>query len=1078
MRELFNEIKKFPQRGFSCVRGLLMFVLLMISLPGFSQNITVKGTVTDAQTGETMIGLNVVIKGTLRGVITDLDGVYTIPNCPPDATLVFTYVGYEQLEIPVGGRTTVDAAIKPSSSMLDEVVVIGYGTVNRKNLMGSVTSVQGKDLARIPVASAAEAITGKMAGVQVLTTEGSPDAEVSIRIRGGGSITQSNSPLYIVDGTPVSSISDISPTSIQSMDVMKDASSTAIYGARGANGVIFITTKKAAEGKTRVSYGAYYGFKKVENRLNTISIPDYVKWQYEYAMLSDNLTNYEKVFGKYQDIDLFDGKTGTNWFDQIFGHIGTTFNQDLSINGGSDKFRFMFSYGGINSDEIMLNSSYKRDNLALKLDHNPNKRVAISFNFRYSDTKVLGAGGIDQGNATPTDARLRQAMIYPEIPLTSLGDYEDEEITSAMVNPIKSVYDNDKRLFKKRFSMGGSVSWDIIDNLQLKTEEGLEYYTTNNDNFYGLTTYYVKNTPATAYQKMPALETTESKYNTVRSTNTLNYDFKNILNNENHTVKLLLGQEVIITNSNTMFDQVWGFPTYFTAEDAYKLSSMGFTNSFTNTLNPDDKLLSFFGRFSYDYKNKYSFVATYRADGSSKFARGKRWGYFPSASVAWKLSEEEFMKSISSTVDLLKLRFSYGVAGNNNIPSNQIAQVFTSSTTTYINGATQIWSPSSVMANPDLKWESTYTRNLGLDFGLFRDRVNGSVEVYYNSTKDLLLNFPTSGTGYVSQYRNIGETENKGIELTINTVIIDKEKFGLNFGFNMSINKGKIVSLGTMKDFTQASSWASTEITADYMVAKGGRVGQMYGYKCDGRYEVSDFEGYDEATDTWTLKAGIPTDASIVGAVRPGTIKLKDLVGEDNNVTIDDCSVIGDFNPKNTGGFSFEGRLYDFDFSAVFSWSYGFDVYNANKVEFTTSRFQFTNMIDIMAEGKRWNNLDAATGEIVNDPATLEAMNANTTMWSPYMTRRLCTDWAVEDGSYLRLNTLSVGYNVPSDLLKRIYVQSLRLYATANNVFILTNYSGMDPEVSARRNNILTPGMDFSAYPKSRQIIFGVNLTF
>jgi hypothetical protein len=379
------------------------------------------------------------------------------------------------------------------------------------------------------------------------------------------------------------------------------------------------------------------------------------------------------------------------------------------------------------------------------------------------------------------------------------------------------------------------------------------------------------------------------------------------------------------------------------------------------------------------------------------------------------------------------------------------------------------------MANPDLKWETTYTRNLGLDFGLFKSRISGNVELYYNTTKDLLINFPVSGTGYNTQYRNMGETENKGLEIALDGVIIEKENFELNAGFNIGFNKNKIVSLGTMNDFGQATGWASTEIGNDYWIAKGGSVGVMYGYQSDGRYEVSDFD-YNAGTDTWTLKEGIADATAVVGTLRPGMMKLKDITG-DHLITIADCSVIGNANPKHTGGFNINANFYGFDLAAVFSWSYGNDIYNANKVEYTTGRYQFRNMIDIMADGKRWTNVDA-NGNLVNDPETLAAMNANTFMWSPYMSRHVFSDWAVEDGSYLRLNTLSFGYTIPPKLVKRAYLQNLRVYVSGYNVFKLTNYSGFDPEVSSRRNTVLTPGLDYSAYPKSRQLLFGLNLTF
>ncbi len=1084
MCKLTNKIKKVPGRGNPCLRVLLIFALFMVSLPGFSQNITVKGKVTDSQTGETMIGLNVIIKGTIRGVVTDIDGIYTMPDCPPDAVLIFSYVGYEPLEVPVEGRTTVDASIHPSSSLLDEVVVIGYGTVSRKDITGSVSSVKGQDLAQVPVSTAAEALTGKMAGVQVVTTEGSPDAEVMIRVRGGGSITQDNAPLYIVDGFPVNSITDIPSSEIQSIDVLKDASSTAIYGARGANGVIIITTKSGEKGVTKVTYNAYYGFKKAANHLNTLGVADYVKWQYEYALLSENLERYEKIFGKYQDIDLFDNQPSTNWYDQIFGYVGTTLNHDLSITGGSEKLRYAFSYAGLRTDEIMLNSSYKRDNFSLKLNHNPNEKVELAFSMRYSDTQIFGAGGTDQSNATPSDARLNNAMVYFPIPFTSIGDFEDEEVSTQLVYPFYNVRDNDRRQLRKRFNMGASFSWEIVKNLRFRTEAGLDYYIDNDDRYYGLTTYYVDNTPTSTYQKAPALESNEDKSRSLRNTNTLTYDLKGLLGNTDHSLKLLVGQEVIVTESNTLFNQVWGFPMFFTAKEAYRLTSLGFSNRYTDTYDPDNKMLSFFGRINYDYKGKYLLTGTFRADGSSKFMKGNQWGYFPSAALAWRISEEDFMKGISSTINNLKLRVSYGTAGNNNIPSNQIAQIFTSGSTSWINGVSTYWSPATRMANPDLKWETTYTRNVGLDFGLFKDRLSGSFEMYYNTTKDLLIEFITSGTGYNSQYRNMGETENRGLEIAINAVIIDKKDFAINVGFNIGFNKNKIVSIGTMDDFGVSTSWASTEIIGDYRIAKGGSVGQMYGYLSDGRYEVSDFDSYDEASDTWVLKAGVADASKIVGTIRPGSMKLKEIYDDPNStsddgyITSSDCTVIGNANPVHTGGFNINARYHGFDLSAVFSWSLGNDIYNANKIQYTTARYPFYNMIDVMTDGKRWTNLDEATGELVNDPATLATMNKNTTMWSPFMSRRILTDWAVEDGSYLRLNTISLGYTIPKEIVKKAYVQNMRLYVSAYNVFCLTNYSGFDPEVSSRRNTPLTPGVDYSAYPKSRQILFGLNLTF
>jgi len=426
----------------------------------------------------------------------------------------------------------------------------------------------------------------------------------------------------------------------------------------------------------------------------------------------------------------------------------------------------------------------------------------------------------------------------------------------------------------------------------------------------------------------------------------------------------------------------------------------------------------------------------------------------------------------------LKLRFSYGTAGNNNIPSGQMAQTFQSTSTTWINGYSSYWGPSKIMANPDLKWETTVTRNIGLDFTLFSNKLSGSLEAYLNTTTNLLINFPVSGTGYDTQYRNMGETQNKGLEATINWVVVDKKNFGLNFSGNISFNKNRINSLGLMKDFGASSNWASTEINNDYWVATGGSVGQMYGYKSDGRYEVSDFTEYNATTKKWILKDGVTDCSAVIGTIRPGSMKLKNLTQGDNVVTTDDRTIIGDANPIHTGGFTLNGRIYEFDISANFNWSYGNKIYNANKIEYTsTSKYQYRNMISTMADGVRWTNLNA-DGTLCNDPATLEALNATTSMWSPYMSRFVFSDWAVEDGSFLRLNTLSLGYTLPHNVLNTLKIERLRLYVTAYNVFCLTKYTGFDPEVSTRRQTSLTPGVDYSAYPKSRQIILGLNLNF
>lgn len=1064
------------------MRYVLLFFAAMISLSVSAQNVTVKGTVKD-NTGETVIGASVVEKGnTTNGAITDLDGNFTL-TVPSDATLVFSYIGMKTQEVAVKGRTILNITMDDDSQALEEVVVIGYGSVRRKDLTGSVATVDADVLTAVPVASATEALTGKMAGVQITTTEGSPDAEMKIRVRGGGSITGDNSPLFIVDGFPVESISDIPASEIEDITVLKDASSTAIYGSRGANGVILVTTKSGKEGKVSVSYNAYYSWKKIANTMDVLDPYDYAKWQYELALLKDDLTSYEQYFGKYEDMDMYQNIPYNDWQDLTFGRTGHTFNHNLNISGGTERIRYSFSYAHMNDKAIMEGSNYKRDNFSLKLNTKPTKNTTLDFSIRYSETDIRGGGANETSSTLDTDKRLKYSVIYTPIPLANLDESAgsaDDDLGN-LYHPITAIWDNDRMKERKTLNMNGSFGWEIFKNFKVKTEFGYDDYRNNDQRFWGTTTYYIKNTPAAANQGHPAIRINNLFRHRFRNTNTINYDFEKVLKNKDHSLNLLVGHEWIITKENELENEVHGFPDWISATEAWKLTNIQGTTPYNieNTLNPDDKLFSFFGRVNYNYKSKYLLTATFRADASSKFSEDNRWGFFPSAAVAWRISSESFMEGAKNWLDDLKLRFSYGTAGNNNIPSGQLVQVYNSNTTSWINGFNNYWAPSKTMANPDLKWETTITRNLGLDFTLFGGKLNGTIEAYLNTTKDLLINFPVSGTGYDTQYRNMGETQNKGIEATINWTIVNKKNWGISLNANIGFNKNEIKDLGIMQDFGQDTSWASSEIGQDFWIAKGGSVGEMLGYRSAGRYEVSDFVGYDAASETWILKEGVDDCTAVVGTLRPGMMKLKDLSG-DGVVTggYEDREIIGDANPVATGGFGINARAYGFDLSANFNFSIGNDVYNANKIEYTmTGKYQYRNMTTEMADGNRWTNLNP-DGTICNDPEQLAAMNANTTMWSPMTQRMVFSDWAVEDGSFLRLNTLTLGYTLPEALMNKVHIKNLRFYVTAYNVFCLTGYSGFDPEVSTALQTNLTPGVDYSAYPKSRQFVIGVNLNF
>lgn len=1057
---------------------LCSMLIFFIGLANAQQTKQVSGKVTDKITKESIPGVTITLKGTSTIVSTDEKGEFKI-NIPVSGTIILQakYLGYKLQEITVGTLSKVNFILENDIETLDEVVInIGYGTVRKKDLTGAVSSVSADVIAAAPVSSALEAIQGRVAGINISSTEGSPDAELTVRVRGGGSITQDNSPLYIVDGFPVGSISNIAPQDIESIDILKDASSTAIYGSRGANGVVLVTTKNSKDGKTAISYNTFAGTRKLANKLDVLSPLDYVTWQYERALLDKSLNDYTQYFGNYQDIDLYANTPFNDWQDIIFGRTGTTFNQNLSISGGGEKTRYSLSHSFVKDRAIMQLSNFERQNINFKLNHKLYKGLTLDFGLRYADTKTKGGGANEQNEKSSSDSRLRNAMIYPPFPVPGLTTTTETNDDFNLYSPLISISDNDQFIHRKTYNINGAISWDIIDNLKLRSEAGYDAFRNDQDRFYGTTTYYVRNAPAAENQNLPAIIFTNTNRNSFRNTNTLNYNFNKILGNK-HNLNLLLGQEFIKTEQTALTNVVHGFPKSFTFQETRVLSTQGKANTIDNNFSPDDKLMSFFSRINYDYQGKYLLSGTFRADGSSKFAPGNQWGYFPSVSGAWRVSQENFMNDTKSWLSDLKLRASYGTAGNNNIPAGQIAQTFQNSVTTWVNGFNNYWAASKIMANPDLKWETTFTRNIGLDFAILNGKVNGTVDAYLNKTKDLLIQFPVAGTGYDFQFRNLGSTQNKGLEFSVNWNAVRKANFDFSVSANINFNRNEVLSLGSVKNINGTSGWASTEINVDYLVQEGAPLGRIYGYKSAGRYEVSDFTGYNATAGTWTLKSGVVNAVDAIGTIRPGSMKIQDLSG-DGKIDLSDKTVIGNANPLNTGGFSLNSRIYNFDIGAYFNWSFGNDIYNANKIEYTsTSKYSSRNMIAEMASGNRWTNL-RADGTISNDPAELAAMNANTTLWSPYMKSFVLSDWAVEDGSFLRLSTITLGYTLPQSISNKIKMKKLRVYASGYNLWLLTNYTGFDPEVSTRRQTSLTPGVDYSAYPKSKSFVFGLNVNF
>ena len=1076
----------------SLAKKLFVSLLCLGTALSLSAQNVISGVVTD-ESGEPLIGAGVFVEGTTIGTVTGIDGDFELSVPTDAANLVFSFLGLADQTVAIDGRSKIDVVLKADQTFLDEVVVVGYQTVKRRDLLGSVSSVNSDKLTEQPVTTLSQALSGKMAGVSVVTTEGDPDADIKIRVRGGGSITQESKPLYIVDGFPVESINDISSSEIASIDVLKDAFSTAIYGSRGANGVVIVTTKGAEKGqKISVKVNAYGGPKWMANgnAVQAMDAYDFVQLTYELAAMADKVSSrYEPYFGTFSDMDLYKGIAGNNWADAVFGNTGYTYSADATVSGSGDGYNWTVGYARLGDQAIMSGSNYSRDNLNLKGHYKTSKTTSIDLSARYARVNVRGSGAnsLNDKGTSSGNGRLKHAIVYSPLPIPGSAANEDEAEYGDYVNPLQSIKDNDSKRLRTTLNLNGAFNWTIIDNLKLKIEGGLEDHRQSDDRFYGVSTWYVFDRSGFPYN--PSNEHKELFRTRYRNTNTINYDFENLIKNSDHSLNAMLGQELTVTKSNTILNTAVNFPSFFDAQMAWNhMSSAGLLKDFSNSYSPNDILLSFFGRVNYDYKHRYSFGASLRADASSKFANP--WGFFPSAAVSWTISNEPWMDDAHSWLDQLKLRYSFGTAGNNDIPSGQLYKQYSASAG-YISQNPTYYSSGDILNNPDLKWETSITHNIGLDFSFWQSKLNGSIELYQNSTRDLLINYPISaaGTGYATQYRNIGSTRNRGIELTINAPIVSKKDFSLNFSGNVAYNRNVVTDLGGL-DYLPGtySGWASSEMTMDYIVEKGKPLGNIYGFVSDGRYEVSDF---DYVNGKWQLKDGVVDGSTYIGTdyMRPGAMKLKDIAGAldehgnpipDGKIDSSDMTVIGNALPFLTGGFSLSGYLKGFDFSANFNYMVGNDVYNANKIDFTSSRNKTTprNQMKGMEVGNRWTNVNWETGEIITDPDALAALNAGTTMWSPASYRAVLTDWAVEDGSFLRLQSATIGYTIPETLTEKIHLRKARVYVTGTNLFCLTKYSGFDPEVDTRRTTPLTPGVDYSAYPKSIGFVAGVNLTF
>ncbi|MEO6729844.1 MAG: TonB-dependent receptor [Ferruginibacter sp.] len=1102
--------------------GLLLAALLSVPIHSSAQsqrNIT--GTILDGRTNTPMSDVTVLIKGSGAGTKTGTDGSFTIKAKQGDV-LAFSFAGYETHEIAVQNQTNITYTLKEGTSKLDEVVVIGYGTVRRKDLTGAVSSVSGKQLAAVPVANAAQALVGKIPGVNVTAQDGRPDASISIRVRGGSSVSQSNEPLYIVDGFPVGTLNDIPANQIENIDVLKDASSTAIYGARGANGVIIVTTKGGRIGKLTIAYDNYVQFNQPTKYLETLGSYDYIAYNWQYAKsISDSYAKAWEMlwaigpsaatYNNAEGIDHYKNVVSKNYSKESYGS-SVSHNHNLSISNGNAKTKYMLTGSYSDNQGMKINSWFKRANAAFKLDQKLGNKLNFSFDTRFTDIQRMGAEGTTNGKGSILSSAYQFRPIATSDVLGELDDRKNtqiglyDQVLQDIYNPVELMKDFFPLSKERSLRTNASLSWNILKGLTARSEFGVNLFFNRGKNWSGATfNNYLDAAGNKTFGGNASISSSEGW--SLRWVNTLNYQVQGL--GKSHNLSFIAGQEV--NNSNSESTSMFGnkYPVSFTKErafammDQYLLSSTTTNFGYSSSAGTPNRLNSYFGRANYTLFDKYLLTATLRADGSSRFAPSNRWAYFPAAAIGWRMSDEVFLKDVK-WMNNLKLRVSYGAVGNDGISANLWkAQWASNGLTGYsINEVRQAaYSPAATLPNPNLKWETTVTRNLGLDFTLFNSRVTGTIDVYKNTTKDLLLLTPPPPiTGFTGTYENIGRTSNKGIEFSLGADLVRGKDFNMSASFNINFNKGNIDALAPNVTGLYKSQWGSTVTqpnTGDYILQVGKPVGQVRGFTYDGWYTTDDFT-YANGIYTLNKAKGIPDiGAGIVGTVfgtttgkpagqvaYPGVIKFKDLNG-DGLINEKDVSIIGDMNAKHTGGFSLNASYKGLDLATNLNWSYGNKVYNANYLAaFYGSKEDglYKNRLSYLSTA--YKIYDIQNGQVVriNDPAALNALNANATTFLPYHENPVVSSLGIQDGSFLRLNTVTLGYSLPANLMQKIKLSRIRIYGSIYNALTITNYAGLDPEVNTNITQggaqYPTTGLDWGAYPRSRSFTVGLNVEF
>ena len=1056
-------------RKFITILGVLVSSLCSVS--AFAQSVEVKGQVVDAA-GIPLIAVTVYEDGNpSTGTITDFDGNYVIKASSAKATIVFSCLGFAEVKEVVGGRGVINVTLKEEQLSIDaaEVVSVGYGSVARRDLTGSVSKVDMGELMKAPVTNFDQALTGKVAGVVVTTSDGALGAEANITIRGNNSLTQSSAPLYVIDGFPTESsmATALSSADIESIDILKDASATAIYGARGANGVIVITTKQGNEGKPKINFSASWTGSAIANKIDLMDGYDFVTLQSEMADYWGTSKVYLRDLDGNEVYTPEDYRNVTNydWQDEIY-RSALTQNYNISISGGHKESgnRYNVSFSATDQDGIIVKSNFQRYQGKLNFQQKIGKNITFDLLANYSRSITNGV--------TPTSAQQSSSasgwLMYsvwgyrPVTPISTQG--EDESIFDSILdstvsssddyrfNPAKTVRNEYRKTIVDYLNANAGLTWEIIPDLKLKVTGGYTLNKRRREEFNGTQTY-------TGYVGSPSGKGINGAiYWNDKATwlneNTLTYTKRFA---RKHNFQFLGG----FTMQGETFDYKG------TVSEQMSTESLGInglhTGSYQNVTpwQYDWTMMSGLFRVNYNFKYKYYVTASFRADGSSKFPAGNRWGYFPSAGLSWNINREDWLKD-KTWLSNAKLRASWGLTGNNRTttPYDYYSQIATlpghvESYDYVFNGQIVSGYYPSNMSNEKLRWETTEQWNVGLDLSFYESRIKFTADWYLKNTRDLLLQatIPAS-SGYTSAMLNIGSMQNQGLEFTLNLVPVQRKNFTWAMDFNISMNRNKVTAL-TNNQYSLMSqvSWDyNYNSQYPYITQVGKPSGMMYGYIYEGTYKADDFNGN-------VLKDGVAYMNSVGREqTRPGDPKYRD-VNLDGVIDDNDRTIIGCGQPLHTGGFGNTFNFYGFDVNVFFAWSYGNDVINANRLIFENGSKQNLNLLSAYKE--HWSEANADS-----DIPRIGANGMNV-----YSSR------VVEDGSFLRLKNVSVGYTFPRSVLRKMHFDTMRVYLSADNLFTITNYSGPDPEVSTR-NSVLTPGFDWSAYPRSRGITAGVSFTF